>query len=298
MHRTHHTNCPLCGAGAVRPALDTRDYSVSQQPFALWDCAACGLRFTQDAPAPAEIGAFYQSDDYISHSDTRKGIINALYHVARGYMLGSKQRLIGRIHPSRRLLDVGCGTGYFVNHLQQRGYQVTGVEVDEKARAFGQREFGLEVYTPEEFLGGAFPGPFGVVTMWHVLEHVHDPKAYLARINELLEPGGALVIAVPNFTSADADFYGAFWAAYDVPRHLWHFRPGTLIALAEEAGFLLTGKKRLPLDPFYVALLSEKYKGSGVFGMVRAGAAAKWSTFQSWFSIDRSSSLVYVFRKG
>ncbi len=298
MHRTHHANCPLCGAGAVRPALETRDYSVSQQPFALWDCAACGLRFTQDAPGPAEIGAFYQSDDYISHSDTRKGIINALYHVARGYMLGSKQRLIGRIHPSRRLLDVGCGTGYFLNHLQQRGYQVTGVEVDEKARAFGQQQFGLEVYAPEEFLGGAFPGPFGVVTMWHVLEHVHDPKAYLARINDLLEPGGALVIAVPNFTSCDAAFYGPYWAAYDVPRHLWHFRPGTLIALAEEAGFLLTGKKRLPLDPFYVALLSEKYKGSGVFGMVRAGVVAKWSTFQSWFSIDRSSSLVYVFRKG
>lgn len=298
MHRTHHANCPLCGAGAVRPALETRDYSVSQQPFALWDCAACGLRFTQDAPGPAEIGAFYQSEDYISHSDTRKGIINALYHVARGYMLGSKQRLIGRIHPSRRLLDVGCGTGYFLNHLQQRGYQVTGVEVDEKARAFGQQQFGLEVYTPEEFLGGAFPGPFGVVTMWHVLEHVHDPKAYLARINDLLEPGGALVIAVPNFTSADADFYGAFWAAYDVPRHLWHFRPGTLVALAEEAGFRLAGKKRLPLDPFYVALLSEKYRGSGVFGMVRAGAVAKWSTLQSWFSIDRSSSLVYVFRKG
>lgn len=298
MNRMNHTVCPLCGAGDIRHALDTRDYSVSQQPFALWDCTACGLRFTQDAPGPADIGAFYQSEDYISHSDTRKGLINSIYHLARGYMLGSKRHMIAAAHPSRRLLDVGCGTGYFLHHLQEHGYEVAGVEVDDKARAFGQRQFGLDVYTPEEFLGGAFPGPFGIVTMWHVLEHVHDPKAYLARIAELLEPNGALVIAVPNFTSTDAAFYGPYWAAYDVPRHLWHFRPGTLIPLAEEAGFRLTGKKCLPLDPFYVALLSEKYKGSGLWGMVRAGVAGKWSTFRSWFRIDRSSSLVYVFRKG
>lgn len=278
-------------------AMTSQDYSISREIFQLWDCRGCGLRFTHPAPDPERIGAYYQSEDYISHSDTRKGIINRIYHIARDFMLGRKRRVVEAYSRSRRVLDIGCGTGYFLHHLQEHGFETFGVEVDEKAREFAHSRFGLDVRTPEALTEGTLPGQFGTVSMWHVLEHVHDPHTYLRRIAEVLDDQGILIIAVPNFTSFDAVHYGHVWAAYDLPRHLWHFRPETLTRLVEEHGFQLIGKHSLPLDPFYVALLSERYRRSGVTGMIRAGLVGLWSGYQSWKDTDRASSPVYIFRK-
>jgi 2-polyprenyl-3-methyl-5-hydroxy-6-metoxy-1,4-benzoquinol methylase len=297
MENNHPQHCPLCRGTAVAGYKSTLDYSVSKETFWLWDCQDCGLRFTVPIPPPDRIGAYYQSEGYISHSDTREGFINKVYHIARDYMLGQKRRMVEAVTSSRRLLDIGCGTGYFLGHLKAHGFETVGVEADENARANAQGRFGLDVHAPEDLENGQLEGPFGAVTLWHVLEHVHDPKLYLDRIAALLPQGGSLLIAVPNFTSFDAQWYDTGWAGYDVPRHLWHFRPDTLIHLVSAHGFTLHAQKSLPLDPYYVALLSEKYKRSGALGMIRAAAVAVWSSIKSMINLNNSSSIVYIFKK-
>lgn len=297
MENNHPQHCPLCRSGAVARYKATQDYSVSGETFWLWDCRDCGLRFTVPAPPPDRIGAYYQSAGYISHSDTREGFINKVYHIARDYMLGQKRRMVEAVASSRRLLDIGCGTGYFLGHLKAHGFETVGVEADENARAYARERFGLEVHPPGVLEDGQIGGPFSVITLWHVLEHIHDPNLYLDRAADLLPQGGILLIAVPNCTAFDAQWYDTFWAGYDVPRHLWHFRPDTLIRLVSAHGFALARQKSLPLDPYYVALLSEKYKRSGVLGMVRAAAVAVWSSIKSIININKSSSIVYIFKK-
>lgn len=291
--------CPLCGSHDIDTRLATRDYSITQEAFDLVDCRNCGVRFTQPLPNPGEVGRYYQSEDYISHSDTRKGLINQLYHWARQWMLGRKRRLLAHLHPQgRRVLDVGCGTGYFLHHLQQHGYAVLGVEVDAAARQFAQQQFGLAVLEPAAWLAApAAETQFDLITLWHVLEHVHEPRQYLDRLQQQLAPGGMLLIAVPNYTSYDAQYYGATWAAYDVPRHLWHFSPPAMKRLIAEHGFTLVGRRQLPLDPFYVSLLSEKYRHSGTMGMLRAGAVGLLSAVVAGLRPQRASSLVYVLQK-
>lgn len=297
MENANPQQCPLCRSGDITAYNAIRDYSVSGETFQLWDCQGCGLRFTSPAPPPDRIGAYYQSEAYISHSDTRKGLINQIYHIARDYMLGRKRKMVERASSSRRLLDIGCGTGYFPGHLKSRGFEVEGVEVDEKARHHARERFGFVVHSPEVLEKGELDGPFGTITLWHVLEHLHDPHLYLGRAAALLPEGGILLIAVPNFTAFDAQWYGPHWAGYDVPRHLWHFRPDTLIALVKNHGFELKNQKRLPLDPFYVSLLSEKYRGTGALGMLRAFLVGLWSSLKSWIDVKNSSSIVYIFEK-
>lgn len=297
MENANPQQCPLCRSRDITAFKTILDHSVSGENFQLWDCHACGLRFTAPTPPPDRIGAYYQSEAYISHSDTRKGFINKIYHIARDYMLGRKRRMVEAASSSRRLLDIGCGTGYFPGHLKSHGFDVVGVEVDEKARTHAREQFGFVVHSPEVLEKGGLDGPFGVITLWHVLEHLHDPHLYLDRAAALLPKGGILLIAVPNFTAFDAQWYGALWAGYDVPRHLWHFRPDTLITLVKGHGFELKNQKRLPLDPFYVALLSEKYRGAGVLGMLRAFLVGLWSSLKSWMDTKNSSSIVYIFEK-
>lgn len=292
-----YQHCPLCGSHDIEKALATRDHSISGENFDLYDCHGCGLRFTQNIPAPEKIGSYYQSENYISHSDTKKGIINRLYHAAREYMLRNKQKLVRSLSTQRRLLDVGCGTGYFMNHMRQQGYEVLGVEVDEGARNFGIQQFGLDVRPPAELEAGALPGQFGIISMWHVLEHVYDPKLYLQRLHELLADDGVLMIAVPNYQSLDGKKYGSHWAAYDVPRHLWHFSPKTLGNLAQQMGFKVVDKKGMPLDPFYVSLLSEKYQGKGSMALPLGAITGLRSFLNSWNKAERASSIIYILKK-
>ena len=297
MNTIHHQHCPICGSHDIEKALATQDHSISGEAFVLCDCHTCGLRFTQDVPAPDQIGRYYQSESYISHSNTKKGLINRLYHAARAYMLRSKQRLVQSLSDQRRLLDVGCGTGHFLNHMRTQGYDVMGIEVDEGARNFGIQQFGLDVRTPAELEAGTLPGKFGVISMWHVLEHVYDPRLYLQRLYNLLEANGVLMIAVPNYTSLDGRKYAAHWAAYDVPRHLWHFSPRTLSNLAQETGFKVVEKKGMPLDPFYVSLLSEKYRGSGILALPLGAFTGLRSFLKSLYRPEKASSIIYILKK-
>lgn len=290
--------CPACGQAPLLPVGRIRDHSVSGETFGLLACRACGLRKTDPHPAPSGIGKYYASGAYVSHSDTRAGTVNKLYHLARNFMLGRKSAWVRRAsgYSRGRLLDVGAGTGYFAAFMRDRGWSVTALEPDATARQAASSRAGLEI-RPIEDLEGLTAETFDVITLWHVLEHVHDPAHYLDRFRNLLVPGGMLMIAVPNPESRDAIHYGTYWAAWDVPRHLWHFSPSSLKHLLQQHGFTKPTQRTMPLDAFYVSMLSEKYKGnSGVAGLV----CGIWNGLRTCLSAlrhqNRASSMIYFSR--
>jgi 2-polyprenyl-3-methyl-5-hydroxy-6-metoxy-1,4-benzoquinol methylase len=293
---TTYNNCPLCGAENISEFLKAKDHLLTSETFLIFKCRSCSFVFTQGIPPADEIGRYYQSQDYISHSDTRKGLMNNLYHLGRTFMLRKKYRMVKKFSKGKKLLDIGTGTGYFPGYMKKKGFQVTGVEIDPKAREFAKEEFGVQVYAPKDFIDHKIKGNFDVITLWHVLEHLDNFDLYLERMLEQLEPGGSLVIALPNCSALDARYYKEFWAGYDVPRHLWHFTPSTLKILAEKHGLEIKMMKRLMLDPFYNSMLSEKYKGNRVF-MILGIAIGKLAYIESLFNIKKSSSVVYFLKK-
>ena len=290
-----HPNCPLCGSEKISEYLKAKDHLLTQETFEINKCDFCGFVFTQNTPAVNEIGRYYQSQDYVSHSDTRKGLMNKIYHLGRSLMLRKKYGMVKKVSKGSKLLDIGCGTGYFPGFMKKKGYQAAGVEVDPRAREFAKKEFKIPVYSPEDFMNDEIGGKFDVITLWHVLEHLDNFDLYLEKMLEHLEPGGSLVIALPNCSAYDARHYKELWAGYDVPRHLWHFTPSTLKILAEKHGLKIMKMKRLMLDPFYNSMLSEKYRGNRFF-MVSGVIFGKISYLESLFNIEKSSSVVYILK--
>lgn len=297
MDRLKIDTCPLCGGQQLEHALTCTDYYASGETFEVVRCAHCGFLMTQNAPVEAEIGRYYETPDYISHSDTRKGLMNSLYHVVRRVMLGRKAARVNRAARLKKgaLLDYGTGTGYFADAMARRGWTVSAVEKNAAARAFAKEHFGLEVL-PETGLKDFADASMDVVTLWHVMEHLEDLNGMWDVFYRLLKKQGVLIVAVPNPDSYDARKYGNEWAAYDVPRHLWHFRPSVMQRFGVKHGFILEGRFPMPMDAFYVSMLSEKYKGSRL-----PFVKGLWTGLLAWFSAlgkkERSSSMIYVFRK-
>lgn len=254
--------------------------------------------FTQDVPDESSIGAYYQSENYISHSDTRQGLVNSLYHAIRKRTLRQKQGLIEKQTGKKAgsLLDIGAGTGAFVHQMQQAGWNVTGLEPDAAAIRRARERSGVELQSTS-VLFELQEGSFDAITMWHVLEHVHRLHEYLEKIARLLNSTGVLVVAVPNFTSKDALDYQQYWAAYDVPRHLYHFSPLSMQMLMQKHG--LKVEKVLPMwfDSFYVSLLSESYR-NGKPNLVSGFLHGLKSNTKAVFDRKKASSLIYIIRKG
>ncbi len=290
----HHSECPICGSADINPLLTVKDYTVSKEEFVIWHCSGCSLRFTQDAPGEASIGRYYQSSDYISHSNTDKGIVNRIYKQVRKRTLQQKAALIMEsTGMSRgRLLDVGCGIGAFLGTMKEHSWQVQGLEPDSDARKLAKELFNVEVEAPDK-LFSLEAGSFHAITLWHVLEHVHQLHQYIERLKELLAPGGKIFIAVPNYTSLDADIYRLQWAAYDVPRHLYHFTPASIKVLMEKHGLRLLAKKPMWFDSFYISMLSSKYR-SGSTSYLGSFFNGLSSNINALRDRDRCSSLVYI----
>jgi 2-polyprenyl-3-methyl-5-hydroxy-6-metoxy-1,4-benzoquinol methylase len=293
----HHTTCPLCSSEKIYLHLRCPDHFISKEVFQIDKCMECGFEFTQDYPEEEEIDKYYESEDYISHSNTSKGFSNKLYRLARNIMLRRKMGIIRNVTGLKKgkLLDIGSGTGHFADTMKKADWQVNGIEINEKARSFSNSNFGLGVKGPES-ISTFQPLSFDCITLWHVLEHFHDPFTYASDIIQLLKPEGFCIIALPNSNSYDAKYYGSFWAAFDVPRHLWHFNPSTFRLFSEKTGFRVESVRTLPLDIFYISALSEKYKGSGmpfIRGIVKAQLFALLSIFKK----ERSSSIIYILRK-
>lgn len=285
------TQCPACGSSDVHHVRDVKDYFLTQEVFGLDQCSNCHLLFTNPRPALDVIGEYYKSDDYVSHSSTKKGLVNRIYNKVRSITLNQKLKLVNTHASGKRLLDIGAGTGHFAAKMNSGGYTVTGLEPDEDARRVCKELNDLELL-PLENLYSDDLGKFDVITMWHVLEHVYDLQKDLVRITSLLDTGGVFVIAVPNYQSYDAQTYGAYWAAYDVPRHLYHFEPSSLIPLIEKLNFSLVDMLPMKFDSYYVSMLSEKYKGGSILSAVKTG----WKS-NSRSSNGKCSSQIYIFKK-
>lgn len=293
----NYTHCPACNATSIEPVLAVKDQTVSQQVFDIWQCQACTLRFTQGIPGESAIGKYYQSETYISHTNTNKGLVNRLYHIVRGFTLKSKRKLVqstsGR--NTGQLLDVGAGVGVFAGFMQQSGWQVIGLEPDPATRQRAQELHQVSLHDTSRLF--QLPAEsYDVITLWHVLEHVHRLQEYLAQLKKLLKPGGVLLVAVPNYTSYDAAYYGEYWAAYDVPRHLYHFSPASMQMLLQQHGLNVQSIQPMWFDSFYVSLLSEKYK-TGKASLVRGFMTGLRSNRKAMGEKERCSSLIYVIGK-
>jgi 2-polyprenyl-3-methyl-5-hydroxy-6-metoxy-1,4-benzoquinol methylase len=291
--------CPVCGGKHLKHKMNCKDHYVSGETFELMTCDDCRFIFTQGFPAEDKIGRYYDTPDYISHSDTHRGPVNMVYHHVRRYMLGRKARLVCRntgIRKGGQLLDIGAGTGYFAATMVSRGWNVVAIEKNEHARDLAKRTFGLELRPAEALYSDMTHDSFDAVTLWHVMEHLEHLNETWERIGSLLKENGLLVVAVPNPSSYDAAKYGEQWAAYDVPRHLWHFTPSAIGRLASNHGFKLKGSYAMPFDAFYISMLSEKYAGSKhpfLSGMATGTAA--W--LKTLGNKELSSSMIYIFRK-
>jgi ubiquinone/menaquinone biosynthesis C-methylase UbiE len=293
----HHDVCPLCSSEKISLQVVCTDHFISKKEFTIFKCSECDFSFTQDYPDETEIARYYESESYISHSDTSKGFSNKLYRIARSVMLTKKKRLIKKFTGLNKgtILDIGSGTGHFAFAMMKEGWVSKGLEINEKARNFSMSHFGLDIFTPDK-LPVFETNSFDCITLWHVLEHFHDPLNYILEIYRILKPGAICVIALPNCSSYDAKHYKRFWAAWDLPRHLWHYNPATFRLFSGKTGFLLKELGVLPLDVFYISQMSEKYKGSSL-PFLRGILKALIFAFLSVFHKSRSSSVIYVLRK-
>ena len=269
--------------------LKIKDYSISQEEFTLVYDEVLDM-FSTD-PVPDNLGKYYLSENYISHTDSNDGFFEKVYQWVKNYMLKKKVKVISSYVEKGTLLDIGAGTGDFLNQAKKSGWEVTGIEPSAAARkrAF---EKGINLFEEEAEVGER---KFDVITMWHVLEHVPDVEKQIEWIKNHLSTDGVLIVAVPNFNAYDAKYYKNFWAAWDVPRHLHHFSSKSIKTLFEKKGFNLMEQKPLIFDSFYVSLLSEKYKSTSLIKPVSAfmiGLRSNWRARQT----KEYSSIIYVLK--
>lgn len=291
-------NCPVCNDTNPQISIESQDFSLTHQLFSILHCSQCNVRFTSPIPNQNEIGQYYKFNDYISHTDVKEGWMNRLYHLIRIQTLEKKTNWIQTLFTGHKghLLDIGAGTGAFADAMQQKDWKVTGLEPDADTRKKAFEKYQLQLQSTDTIYD--LPeDEYEVITMWHVLEHVHELKPYLHQCFKSLKKNGRLIIAVPNYTSFDAKYYEKYWAAYDLPRHLYHFSPKSMNTLLNEIGFELVSLKPMWYDSFYVSLLSEQYKQSGKLGMLIAGFVGLISNLFAIKDASKGSSIIYEFKK-
>lgn len=289
--------CPACAATDTADLFKAKDHLVSGREFLIRRCNSCGMGWTVDPPPENEAGRYYVSEEYISHTDRKQSLTDYLYHLARSFMLGRKHRIttssVGK--SSGVLLDIGSGTGYFPAFMQKKGWSVTGIELNDEARNYSASRFGIKVASPGEIK--ELPSASAdCITFWHVLEHLYDPAGWLGEAKRILRDEGKCIIALPNFASADAEWFGGRWAALDVPRHLWHFTPDAVKQFVGKQGFTVDRIYPLSLDLFYIASLSYRNTGKGL-PLIRGALTGIHIALRNRFHREKDSSLVYVISK-
>lgn len=271
--------------------LTVTDYSVSKETFELYHDEELDMLITHPQPGLDVLGKYYESADYISHTDSKRSLFEKAYHFVKGIALKNKLNLINSLQPNKgRILDIGAGTGEFLSVAQQNGWETIGVEPSDKAKqiAINKGVSFVEVIAQLE------DRSFDVITMWHVLEHVPDLDHQIKELKRLLKPTGSLIIAVPNFKSFDAQHYGKFWAAYDVPIHFWHFSKTAIQKLFQKEQMELVKILPMKFDSFYVSLLSEKYK-TGRMNFIKAFFIGLWSNIKAQSDLEYSSH-IYILK--
>ena len=271
--------------------LTVKDYSVSQETFDLYHDEELDMLITHPQPSLENLGKYYESVDYISHTDSKRSLFEKCYHFIKSIALKNKLNLVNSLQPAKgSILDIGAGTGDFLSVVKENGWITIGVEPSDKAKAIAKSKGVVFVEQTSELENNSFD----IITMWHVLEHVPNLDNQLKELKRLLKPNGNLIIAVPNFKSFDAKHYGNFWAAYDVPIHFWHFSKTAIKRLFAKEDMELVQVLPMKFDSFYVSLLSEKYK-TGKMNFVKAffiGLQSNWKARKNF----EYSSHIYVLK--
>jgi len=271
------------------------DHTVSRETFHIVQCEKCGFKFTNPRPEPSSLGKYYVSEDYVSHSNTKKGFVNSTYQLVRKYTLLKKLQLISKYYKTGKILDIGCGTGEFLNVCKSAKWTTVGIEPSSDARRMAIENYGLDV-KEESGITDLDAESFDLISMWHVLEHVPDLNARVEDLKRLIKKDGIIIIAVPNCDSFDARKYKENWAAYDVPRHLYHFTPKDIESLFKKHDMKVVRTLPMVFDSYYVSMLSEKIK-TGKTNLI----TSLWTGFRSNMAAIKSgkeySSQIYLIRK-
>ena len=286
-------SCPICTT-EMKFKFVTKDYLVTGESFDIVECEACSIRTTTPFPDKKIIGNYYSSDDYISHDDKVSGIFDSIYGLVRTYQLNKKKKLIGKYFnkSNGKILDIGCGAGDFLQYMKENHWNINGVDTSNKVRKIAKKKLNIKVMDPKDWINNK--EKYDVITCWHSLEHVHEPWVYLDKIKKSLTLDGFLIVALPNYQSTDAKIYKEFWAAYDTPRHLYHFTIKSMNKTIKPHGLNIESIYRMNFDPFYVSMLSAKHMGKSFMSGLING-------FKSWtlsiFSKDKCSSLIFIIKK-
>lgn len=270
--------------------ITVKDYSVSGEEFQLLLDEELQMLKTYPQPTLDKLGAYYESDDYISHTDGKRSLFEKMYHTVKQKALRDKIKMIEGFQPGKgKILDIGAGTGDFLVMAKSKGWEIVGLEPSSKAKAIAQ----AKGVTFLEQLSQMPDRSADIITMWHVFEHVPDVENQIAELKRILKPGGTIIIAVPNFKSYDAHYYGKHWAAYDVPRHLWHFSKTSIKLLFEKHGMELIKVLPMKFDSFYVSLLSEKYK-TGKMNFIKGFFTGLRSNLKATKNFEYSSHIYVI----
>lgn len=271
--------------------LTVKDHSVSKEIFGLYYDEELDMLITSPQPELQNLGKYYESEDYISHTDNKRSLFEKAYHFVKNIALQNKLNLINSEQPKKgKLLDIGAGTGDFLLTAKNNGWETIGVEPSERAKNIAKQK-GISFV---EEISSLENNSLDVITMWHVLEHVPNLEFQIQELKRLLKPTGTLIVAVPNYKSFDANHYQTFWAAYDVPIHFWHFSKKSIQLIFERVDIKLEKILPMKFDSFYVSLLSEKYK-TGKMNYIKAffiGLKSNWKAKKT----NEFSSHIYVLK--
>ncbi|MDK2771682.1 MAG: class I SAM-dependent methyltransferase [Flavobacterium sp.] len=270
--------------------INVKDFSVSGESFSLLQNEEGEILKTTPTPSLEKLPSYYESEDYISHTDGQRSLFEKIYHIVKRNAIQQKVKLIGKFSQKGQLLDIGAGTGDFLVAAKNEGWQTLGIEPNNNAKTLAENK-GVNFADQLEVISD---DSFDVITMWHVLEHVRNLDYQLDQLKRICKPGGIVIIAVPNYKSFDAQYYKEFWAAYDVPRHLWHFSKNGIQKLFAQQNFQLVKMKPMWFDSFYVSLLSEKYK-NGKMNFIKGFLIGFYSNLSGIFKNEYSSH-IYVFK--
>ena len=274
----------------LEPFLNCTDFTVSKETYEVMLNPDYEMLVT--SPIPVDLENYYKSEDYISHTDSKKSLFDKVYQSVKNYTLKRKLSLINSFKTSSKsILDIGAGTGDFLKVCKNNGWTTEGTEPSIDAVNIAAQKGVFLKQSLDEIENKKYD----VITLWHVLEHVELFSDYVTKLKNLLKEDGKLIIAVPNFKSYDANYYKEYWAAYDVPRHLWHFSQTSIHKIFSEEDMIVEKTIPMKFDSYYVSLLSEKYK---------SGKMKPFNAFYRGFisnlkarKTSEYSSLIYVIKK-